>query len=68
VLSSVNRNEAQAVVRKYGGHPGTTISKKTDYLVYGSKTGSKYKRAKKLGIKVLSEHDFFDLIKKERLL
>lgn len=67
-LSSVNRSEVQAVVRKYGGHPGTTVSKKTDYLVYGSKTGSKYRRAKKLGIRVLSELEFFDLIKKGRLL
>ena len=54
------------MVRKYGGHPGSTVSKKTDYLVCGTKPGSKFDRAKSFGVKILSEQEFLDLIRKGR--
>lgn len=63
-LRSITRNEAQAMVRKYGAHPGSTVSKKTDYLVCGTKPGSKFERAKSFGVKILSEQEFLDLIGK----
>ncbi len=62
-LSSMTREEAQSIVRKLGGHPSSTVSKKTDYVVAGRDPGSKYEKAKKLGVKIISEDDFLKLIK-----
>jgi len=61
-LASMTREEAQALVRKYGGHPGSSVSKKTDYVVAGKEPGSKYEKAKSLGVKVLSEKEFLKML------
>jgi DNA ligase (NAD+) len=62
-MESMTRNEAKALVRKYGGESSESISKKVDYVVAGEEPGSKYKKAKKLGVKVIDEHKFLELIK-----
>lgn len=60
---SMTRNEAWALVEAHGGVVGPDISKSTDYLVVGEKSGSKLVRASLLGIKTLSEEQFRDLLK-----
>ncbi|MCX7995344.1 MAG: NAD-dependent DNA ligase LigA [candidate division WOR-3 bacterium] len=62
-LSSMTREEAQALVRKLGGHPSSSVSKNTDYVVVGSQPGSKYEKAKKLGVKIIDEQEFLRMIK-----
>ncbi len=64
-LSSMSREEAQDLVRTLGGHPSSSVSKKTDYVVVGDNPGSKYERAKKLGVKTLSEKNFLKLVKQK---
>lgn len=62
-LSSMTREEAQSIVRKLGGHPSSSVSRNTDYVVVGTEPGSKYEKAKKLGVKIISEDEFLKLIK-----
>ena len=42
----------------------TSVSKNTDYLIYGSKPGSKFEKAKTLGVQTLDETNFKELISK----
>jgi DNA ligase (NAD+) len=63
-LETMDRGEAQMLVRRYGGQPCSSISKKTDYVVVGKAPGSKYKRAMKLGVKIIDEEQFLKIIKK----
>jgi DNA ligase (NAD+) len=60
-LSSLTRGEAQALVRELGGKETSSVSAKTSYVVAGSEPGSKYARALKLGVTVLSENEFVKL-------
>lgn len=62
-LSSMSRNEAEEIVRKMGGRASSSVSKETDLVVTGSDPGSKYDRAKSLGIKIISETEFKEMIK-----
>lgn len=62
-LLNITREQAKDMIRKRGGRIGTGVSKKTDYVVVGVEPGSKYDRAKKLGVKILNEKEFFDLLK-----
>lgn len=64
-LDSMTREQAQTQVRNLGGHPTSSVSKKTDYVVVGKSPGSKYKKAKKIGVKVVNEQEFLKIIKKE---
>ena len=57
-LTSVSRDEAKALVRGLGGDPSETVSKKTSFVVAGNAPGSKYDKAKKLGVAVLTEDEF----------
>lgn len=61
-LSSMTRDEAKATVRGLGGDPSESVSKKTTYVVIGENPGSKYEKAQKLGVNILSEADFRRLI------
>ncbi|MCK4673292.1 NAD-dependent DNA ligase LigA [candidate division WOR-3 bacterium] len=63
-LDSITRHEAQSKIRKLGGHPSSSVSKKTDFVVAGRDPGSKYKKAKKLGVKTISEQEFLSMIKR----
>ncbi len=60
-LKSMTRDEAQDVVRRLGGHPSSSISRRTDYLVKGMDPGSKYDKALKLGVKIIDEQEFLQL-------
>jgi DNA ligase (NAD+) len=62
-LVSMSRHEAQGIVRKLGGQPSSSVSKKTDYVVLGKEPGSKYAKAKRLGVKIIHEDAFLAMIK-----
>ena len=62
-LSMMSRKDAKALVEGSGGQTKNSITKKTTYLVAGENPGSKLDKAKELGISILSEKDFIDLIK-----
>ncbi len=64
-LKSMTRQKAKDIVMELGGRVASSVSKKLDYLVVGEKPGSKLDKAKKLGIKILSEDDFLKMIRKE---
>ena len=62
-LATMTRDEASEVIKKLGGKVSSDVSKNTDYVVVGDSPGSKFDRAKKLGITILDEDQFKSLIK-----
>jgi DNA ligase (NAD+) len=61
-LSSFTRDEAKDMIRKEGGDVSSSVSKSTDYVVVGEEPGSKYEKAKKLGVKIIDEKEFKKMI------
>jgi DNA ligase (NAD+) len=61
-LKSMTRDEAKAKIRELGGGVSVSVSKKTDFLVAGEEAGSKLDKAKKLGIKIITEKEFLKII------
>ncbi len=61
-LPSLGRKEAQDLIEKYGGKAAGSVSKKTDYVLAGEAAGSKLTKAKELGIPVLNEEEFKNLL------
>ena len=64
-LEGFSRQEAEEAIRAAGGKPGGSVSKKTDYLVAGESAGSKLARAQELGVAVLDEAAFRELLSGE---
>ncbi len=62
-LNKFGRKEAEDISRKFGAHPSSSVSKKTDIVIAGTNAGSKLETAKKLGIKIITEEEFANLIK-----
>ena len=62
-LNNMTRTEAQDIARKLGANITSAISKNTDYLIAGDSPGSKYLKAEKLGVKVLTEQEWNALTK-----
>ena len=62
---SLSRNEAEALIVKNGGKASGSVSKKTSYVVAGTAAGSKLTKAQALGVPVLTEAEFLDLLKEE---
>jgi DNA ligase (NAD+) len=61
-LSSMNREEAAALVRSKGGQVSSAVSRKTSFLVTGAEPGSKLDKARQLGVEVLDEAGFRERI------
>jgi len=61
-LQTYTRGEAQREVEKQGGRTASTVNKKVDYVVVGEDPGSKYEKAKKLGVPILDEKGFRELL------
>ncbi len=61
-LATMSRDEAKDKIRALGGDVSSSVSKETDYLVAGDNPGSKYGKAKELGVKVLKEKKFINLL------
>ncbi|OGZ63643.1 MAG: hypothetical protein A2439_03600 [Candidatus Staskawiczbacteria bacterium RIFOXYC2_FULL_37_17] len=62
-LKSMTRDQAKEKIRELGGDIAGSVSSKTDFVVAGSEPGSKAEKAKKLGVKIISEKEFLNLIK-----
>ena len=62
-LTTMTREEAQARIMDAGGKVGSSVSAKTSYLVMGAEPGSKLKKATTLGVTVLHEAGFTELLK-----
>mgnify|MGYP003341893641 FL=1 len=61
-LEAYSRDEAGAIVQKLGGDVTGSVSSNTSYVVVGSQPGSKFDKAKSLGVKTLSEQEFKELV------
>lgn len=62
-LKTMTRDEAERLAKRYGGKASGSVSKKTSYVVAGEAAGSKLKKARELGVPVLSEEEFLKLIR-----
>jgi DNA ligase (NAD+) len=62
-LESMSRDEAKEKIRSLGGDVSSSVSKNTSYVVAGESAGSKYEKAKELGVEILSEKEFLKLVK-----
>ena len=62
-LETLSRNEAEALIVKNGGKASGSVSKKTAYVVAGTAAGSKLTKAQALGVPVLTEAEFLDMLK-----
>ncbi len=63
-LQTMSREEAKEKIRAYGGVTHESVTKQTSYVVAGEAPGSKYEKAKKLGVPILTEPDFLKLLGK----
>jgi len=61
-LETMTREEAKEKIRLLGGEISETVSKKTNYVIIGKEPGSKYEKAKELGVKTISEKEFLKII------
>jgi DNA ligase (NAD+) len=63
-LEKYKRDEIEELIAQHGGRAASSVSKKTDYVVAGKEAGSKLDKAQQLGIKVISEDEFEELLGK----
>ena len=61
-LSLFTRDEATEKIESFGGKAASSVSKKTSYVIAGENAGSKLKKANELGIPVLSEQEFLEML------
>jgi DNA ligase (NAD+) len=62
-LIDFSRNDAKQIIEKMGGNVSSSVSNKTDFVLVGDSPGSKYDKAISLGVKILNEDEFKELIK-----
>ena len=62
-LSQYTRDEAKAIVESLGGKVSGSVSKKTNIVLAGESAGSKLTKAQELGIKIIDEAEFAEMIK-----
>jgi DNA ligase (NAD+) len=62
-LESLTRDDAKDRIRELGGDVSSSVSQNTDFVVVGENPGSKYDKAKKLGVKMIGEKEFLKMIK-----
>lgn len=65
-LNTMERTEAEKAVKARGGKASSSVSKKTDYLVAGASAGSKLAKAQELGIKIIDEAAFVEILKHDQ--
>jgi DNA ligase (NAD+) len=63
-LKKFKREEIEELIATHGGHPASSVSKNTDYLVVGENPGSKLAKAEQLGVKIINEEEFEELLGK----
>ena len=62
-LQNMTRDEASAIIKSHGGETSSSVSKKTSYVLAGENAGSKLDKAQNLGVIILTEDDFLEMIK-----
>ena len=62
-LPTYTRQEAQKIIEDFGGKAVSSVSKKTSYVLAGEEAGSKLKKAQELGIPIIDEAEFDNMIK-----
>ena len=63
-LPTYSRDEASKIIVENGGETASSVSKKTDYVLYGEAAGSKLEKARELGVKLITEEEFMNMLKK----
>lgn len=66
-LPTMNRSEAEAAIKRFGGKVSSSVSKKTSMVLAGSDAGSKLTKAESLGIKIIHENEFLAMISDDNL-
>jgi DNA ligase (NAD+) len=66
-LETMSRDEAGTAIRRLGGQTAGSVSKKTDVLLAGPGAGSKLSKAESLGVKVIDEDDFMQILSEAEL-
>ncbi len=61
-LPSMTREEATGKIEALGGHVSGSVSKKTDYVLAGAEPGSKIDKAKQLGVRIVDETEFRQML------
>jgi len=61
-LINLSRDQAKQLIRERGGEVASSVSAKTSLVVVGANPGSKYDKAKKLGVKIVGEEEFRRLV------
>ena len=61
-LPTMTRSEASALIEQYGGKTSGSVSKKTDYVLAGEEAGSKLIKAQQLGVSILTEEQFREML------
>ena len=61
-LEHYSREQASEMIEKLGGKTSSSVSKKTDYVLAGEEAGSKLKKAQELGVTIISEEEFVQMI------
>ncbi len=62
-LEKYSREQASDIIESFGGKTSASVSKKTNFVLAGEEAGSKLVKAEKLGVRVISEQEFEDMIK-----
>ncbi|KKT17046.1 MAG: ligase protein, partial [Parcubacteria group bacterium GW2011_GWB1_43_6] len=62
-LETLTREEAKDRIRSLGGDISSSVSKAVDYVIVGSEPGEKYEKAKKLGVKIITEKEFIKMLR-----
>lgn len=62
-LEHLTRDEASEIIKSHGGKTSSSVSKKTDFVLAGANAGSKLDKAQNLGVIILTENDFLEMIK-----
>ncbi len=64
-LQNMTRDEASELIKQYGGKTSSSVSKKTSYVLAGENAGSKLDKALDLGVIILTENEFMDMLKED---
>ncbi len=64
-LQNLTREQAKTRIKELGGNISSSVSQNTDYVIAGSDPGNKYDKAKKTGVKIITENEILDLINKK---